>query len=577
MLNKMLIRSFHILAVTVPPSAMGLESSQPRSVTFTPSGWRGMVAADDPQAAQWGTEILKRGGNAVDAAVATAFGMAVTRPHYAALGGGGFMVHCPAPQNGLASECTVLDFREKAPMTAKKDMYIRNGKADTTLSQQGALASGTPGVPAGLLAALSQFGSRKVNQVLSDPIQWAKQGVRVSAHTETALSMSWTSFNAEARKIFSCQNKTETPCKAGDVLIQSDLAKTLSLISKKGHEGFYKGITAKRIAAAMKLDGGLISEADLTSYKPQTRKPIVGKFRNYEVITMPPPSSGGILLVQLLKYFEFAQKSSHVDESPISWRTHHSKTHAMSLAFSDRTTHLGDADFYPVPSDKLLSEKYLSERWMSFRPDKAALPTAPGEPIKEPDQTTHLSVIDSAGNAVAMTLTVNGYFGSGYVPKGTGIVMNNEMDDFALQPGVPNMFGLVGSEANSIAPSKRPLSSMTPTIVRDDGGNARIALGAAGGPRIITSVYQTIINRLHFGMSLTDSVAAPRIHHQWKPRQLFFEMNRFAPDVISKLKEMGYELSEKEGLAVVHAVERSPNGQVFGAADPRGEGVAVAQ
>jgi len=536
-----------------------------------------MVAADDLQAAQWGTETLKRGGNAVDAAVATAFGMAVTRPHYAALGGGGFMVHCPAPQNGLASECTVLDFREKAPLTAKKDMYIRNGKADTTLSQQGALASGTPGVPAGLLAALSQFGTRKVSQVLSDPIQWARQGVRVSAHTETALSMSWKSFNAEARKIFSCQNKTETPCKAGDVLIQSDLAKTLSLISKKGHEGFYKGITAKRIAASMKLDGGLISEADLAAYKPQTRKPSVGKFRNYEVITMPPPSSGGILLVQLLKYFEFAQKSSHVDESPVSWRTLHSKAHAMSLAFSDRTTHLGDADFYPVPSDKLLSENYLRARWKSFLPDKTALPDAPGEPLREPDQTTHLSVIDSAGNAVAMTLTVNGYFGSGYVPKGTGVVMNNEMDDFALQPGVPNMFGLIGSEANSIAPGKRPLSSMTPTIVRDDGGNARLALGAAGGPRIITSVYQTIINRLHFGMSLTDSVAAPRIHHQWRPQQVFFEMNRFSPHDLSKLKEMGYELNEKEGLAVIHAVERTPNGQVFGAADPRGEGVAVAQ
>lgn len=566
-----------VFTTILTPRAQAEDSSPPRSVTFTPSGWKGMVAADDHQAAQWGTEILNRGGNAVDAAVATAFGMAVTRPHYAALGGGGFMVYCPAPKNGLAGECSVLDFREKAPLAAEKDMYVRNGKADTTLSQQGALASGTPGVPAGLISALSQFGTKKLSQVLSEPIQWAKQGITVSAHTETALKLSWKTFNPEARLIFSCNKKSSEPCKSGDTLTQKDLSKTLLLVSKTGHDGFYRGVTAKRIASAMKMDGGIISEADLASYKPQVRKPILGKFKDYEIVTMPPPSSGGILLVQLLKYFEFAHNASHVDESPISVRTLHSKAHAMSLAFSDRTKHLGDSDFYSVPTNTLISETYLRSRWKSFNPDKALLPDAPGEPLNEPAQTTHLSVVDSAGNAVAMTLTVNGYFGSGYVPKGTGIVMNNEMDDFSLQPGVPNMFGLVGSEANSIAPGKRPLSSMSPTIVRDSGGNVRLSLGAAGGPRIITSVYQTIVNRLHFGMSLTDSVAVARIHHQWRPQQVFFEMHRFSPDTLSKLKSMGYELIEKEGLAVVHAVERTPNGQVFGAADPRGEGVALGQ
>jgi gamma-glutamyltranspeptidase/glutathione hydrolase len=254
-----------------------------------------MVAADDRQAAQWGTEILNRGGNAIDAAVATAFGMAVTRPHYASLGGGGFMVYCPAPKNGLAGECTVLDFREKAPLTAKKDMYVRNGKADTTLSQQGALASGTPGVPAGLVSALSQFGTRKLSQVLSEPIQWARQGIKVSAHTETALKFSWNSFNPEARRIFSCRKISEEPCKAGDTLTQKDLSKTLSLLSKIGHDGFYRGVTAKRIVEAMKVDGGIITANDLASYKTQMRKPIIGKFKDYEIVTMPPPSSGGIL------------------------------------------------------------------------------------------------------------------------------------------------------------------------------------------------------------------------------------------------------------------------------------------
>lgn len=569
--------SFFILIFVPHRQAEGAERPEPKSVFLTPSGWKGMVVADDRSAAEWGTEILSRGGNAVDAAVATAFGMAVTRPHFAALGGGGFMIFCPASKSQEKSKCSVIDFREKAPIKAHKNMYLMDGKADTNQSQVGALASGIPGIPAGLATAIKLFGTMKLSNVLSKPIIWSQQGIRVSTHTETALQKSWKNFNLEARKIFSCQHKALQSCKAGDSLVQSDLAKTLSLISRNGADGFYKGVTAKAITKAMSRDGGIISEADLSSYEPKMRTPLIGKFNEYEIVTMPPPSSGGIVLLQLLKYFELAVQSGQAGDNSASFRNIHSMTHAMSLAFADRTVYLGDSDFYPVPTQQLLSDSYLNARWKSFHPTKMTLPESPGNPVMEPDQTTHLSVMDAYGNAVAMTLTVNGYFGSGYVPAGTGIVMNNQMDDFSLQPGVPNQFGLIGSEANSITPNKRPLSSMTPTIVRDHAGQARLALGAAGGPRIITSVFQTLLNRIHFGMSIFDAVAAPRIHHQWRPKSVFFETHRFVPATTEKLASLGYDLQAKEGLAVIHAVERDAQGKVLGAADPRGEGAAVAQ
>lgn len=568
---------FVVSVFTGRAPAAGDESPEQRSVFFTPSGWKGMVVADDRSAAQWGADVLEHGGNAVDAAVATAFALAVTRPHFAALGGGGFLVFCPAPKGGQKGDCAVIDFREKAPIKSTQDMYLVGGKADTALSQKGALASGTPGIPAGLAAALERFGTVKLGKTLAQPIRWAEQGIRVSTHTETALRMSWDNFNPAARKIFSCGSQPMRPCKAGEQLIQKDLARTLALISKKGAAGFYKGVTARRIAKAMSRDGGILTEADLASYRPSDRKPLTGSFKDSEVVTMPPPSSGGLVLLQLLKDFERAAQDGLIDKSPASVHTRHTLLHAMSLAFADRTQHMGDSDFYPVPIEQLLSESYLKERWKGFQRERAALPESPGNPAREADQTTHLSVTDADGNAVAMTLTVNGYFGSGYVPDGTGVVMNNEMDDFSLQPGVPNLFGLVGSEANAIAPNKRPLSSMTPTIIRDSRGHVRFVLGAAGGPRIITSVFQTIIHRMHFGLSLSDAVAAPRIHHQWRPKTVFFEAHRLSPDALTQLAKLGYKLQAKDGLAVMHALERSATGQVFGAPDPRGEGAAVAQ
>lgn len=558
-------------------SASAFAQTSIDSVHFARSGTRGMVVADDEQAATWGVEILRRGGNAIDAAVATAFGMAVTRPHYAALGGGGFLVFCPAPLQGKPSACQVIDFREKAPAAARREMYIRNGKADSQLSRNGALASGVPGVPAGLILALEKFGSRSRKELLSKPIQWAHDGVRVSTNTEIAAKQRWQEMNPEARRIFSCGHETSGPCKTGELLQQRDLARVLRSIAKHGLSGFYSGPVGKKIVAGIQSSGGILSLEDLERYTPTQRSPIVGQFKGFEVVTMPPPSSGGTVLLQLLGYMERAERAGQLSRGFASVPALHASIHAMSLAFADRTEHMGDSDFYPVPLEQLLSGSYLDMRWKSFQAEKAQLPEGPGKFIVEPSHTTHFSVIDAQGNAVAITETVNDNFGSGFVPPGTGIVMNNQMDDFSAQPGVPNLFGLVGAEANAIAPGKRPLSSMSPTVVRDQNGVARIVLGAAGGPRIITSVFQTLVNRLQFGLSLADAVAAPRIHHQWKPQTVRVERIGVSPEIQEKLSTLGYTVEAGNSLAVVHALERRLDGRVVGAPDTRGEGYAVAE
>jgi gamma-glutamyltranspeptidase/glutathione hydrolase len=569
--------SFVSMFFAVAPVYAVTESLPPAGVRFAREGLRGMVVADDQQAAEWGAEVLRKGGNAIDAAVATAFAMAVTRPHYAALGGGGFLVFCPKSQNNSPSTCKVIDFREKAPAAATRDMYIRNGKADTQLSQNGALASGVPGVTAGLMMALEKFGNLKRQVLLAEPIRLARKGIRVSTNTGRALHERWDSFNAEAKSIFSCGRSELRPCLVGDTLRQPDLAAVLEAVSKRGAAGFYQGIVAKKVAAGLRSAGGIITLKDLADYAPSERQPVRGEFRGHEVITMPPPSSGGAVLVQMLGYIERADKQGLLKNGYASIDALQTQIHAMSLAFADRAAHMGDSDFYPVPLARLLAADYLDERWKTFQPNKAMLPDASGFSGGEKMQTTHFSVIDAEGNAAAITETVNGNFGSGFVPAGTGIVMNNQMDDFSTQPGVPNMFGLIGGEANAIAPHKRPLSSMSPTIIRDNAGAVRLVLGAAGGPRIITSVFQSLVNRLQFEMNLADAVGAPRIHHQWRPQTVRFERNGFATETIDLLRRMGYQLEAGAGLAVVHALERFPSGRVTGVPDPRGEGFAAAE
>lgn len=558
---------------SLPTSAAPLYGE---SVRMQIGGTRGMIAADDAIAAAWGAEILREGGNAVDGAIATAFAMSVTRPHFASIGGGGFMVYCPAQLADKTNHCVTLDFREKAPSAAKKEMYIRNGKADPSLSRNGALASGVPGNVMGWLEALKRFGSVSQKAILRKPIALARDGIRVSSHTEEAALDRWDFMNDEAKRIFSCGHK-DLPCKVGEVLKQPDLAKTLATISLKGSAGFYEGAIAKQLVSGIRASGGILTEADLKDYKAQSRAPLIGHFHGFEIVTMPPPSSGGIALLQMLSFMELAQKNETLLHGPESVPTLNSEAYAMSLAFADRAEHLGDPAFYPVPLSQLLDPHYLSERWKTFDPKHGHIATGAGKAVYEPAHTTHLSVIDKNGNAVAMTITINDNFGSGFVPPGTGVVMNNQMDDFSAQPGAPNLFGLVGAEANSIQPGKRPLSSMTPTIVRDSSGANRIAIGAAGGPRIITAVFQTLLNRLQWGMSLTDSVATPRIHHQWKPETVWMEKNQFPEEVRETLKKSGYQIEDSTKFGVVHAVERLTNQRVIGAPDPRGEGAAVSE
>ena len=397
--------------------------------------------------------------------------------------------------------------------------------------------------------------------------------------TETGAIRRWPHFNSEARKILGCAAKgheTE-PCAVGTILRQPDLAKVLKEISSRGIDGFYRGWVARKIVDGIREGGGIITAEDLYDYRVETRAPLVGEFEGNEIVTMPPPSSGGGLLLQTLGYVERAKKQGYFSDGFGSVNALHSMAHSMALAYADRTKYYGDPDQVQVPINRLLLTEYLDSRWTTFDPAHAHLPANAGELPHEGTNTTHFSVIDAKGNAVAITTTINDYYGSGFVPPGTGVFMNNEMDDFSVQPGVPNLFGLVGGESNAIAPGKRPLSSMTPTIIRDRDGNVRVVIGGAGGPRIASAVFNVVVDRFLFGLSISDSVAAPRIHEQWKPAELVMERYGFSPETRAKLASMGYAIEDSVANAKLHALERFPNGRVWGAPDPRGEGAAVAQ
>lgn len=535
-----------------------------------------MVVADDEIAAHWGAEVLKKGGSAVDAAVATALAMSVTRPQHSSLGGGGFMVLCPPPAGGKSQKCAALDYREVAPRAAARDMYLVNGKPDTKLSQVGPRASGVPGVVAGLWAAHQKFGKLKWTALFDEPLKLATSGTRVTTVVQHAIQDRWENLNPEARSLFG--DGAGKPAQVGKVVIQKDLSRVLSAVRTSGAKGFYQGEVARLVVEGLKAQGGIMTLEDLKAYEPKWREPVVGHAWGYEIVSMPPPSSGGVILLQLLGYAERADRAGMFAEGWSSILGMHASIHGMSLAFADRTEHFGDPDAYPVPLAGMLDPAYLDQRWKTFTPDQAALPSGPGKPTpKEGVHTTHLSVLDQNGFAVALTTTINDNLGSGFVPPGTGVVMNNEMDDFSVAPGVPNLFGLVGGEANAVGPGKKPLSSMSPTVVRDAQGRARLVVGAAGGPRIITAVYHTVLNRLRYGMALPDAVAAPRFHHQWKPAQVLLETPGWSVDTRERLKKLRYELKDSGGQAKVHALERTEEGLVIGAPDPRGEGAAVAQ
>ncbi len=530
----------------------------------------GMVVSSDSLATQVGVEILKKGGNAVDAAVAVGFALAVTYPQAGNIGGGGFMVIRMA--NG---ETVTIDFREKAPMKASENMFLdENGNFVPEKSQVGHLSVGVPGSVAGLLLALEKYGTMSRREVLKPAIELAEKGFIVNEGLANAFKNAFEHFKKfpSTMRYFS---KNGQPYSDGDRLVQKDLAKVLKLIRDKGRDGFYKGKVADLIVEEMKRGGGLITYEDLENYQPVLRKPVVGNYRGYEIISMGPPSSGGVCLIELLNILEnFDLKKYGFGSS----YTIHYLVEAMKRVYADRAEYLGDPDFVQIPLDKLLSKEYakeLASEIDTFYATPSSRIIRSVSPTSEGVHTTHYSVVDKWGNVVAVTTTINSYFGSMVAVDGAGFFLNNEMDDFSAKPGAPNQFGLLGSKANSIQPGKRMLSSMTPTIVLKNG-KPFLVLGSPGGSTIITSVLQVILNVVDFGMNIQEAVDSPRIHHQWYPDQIFFERRGLPRDVIENLERRGHKLVERAGYqGEVQAILIDENGVKYGAVDPRGYGLAM--
>jgi len=553
----------------------------------------GMVVSAHAAASEAGIAILKRGGNAVDAAVATGFALAVVYPVAGNLGGGGFMVIRLADGRE-----TALDFREVAPAASSRDMFLDDeGNYIPERSRRGYLASGVPGSVAGLLKAQEAFGNLSRVDVMRPAIQLAKEGFNLTERQANRLNSFRDDFSryASTAKYF-IKSQTNSRYEAGERFVQKDLANTLRAISRLGSDGFYKGKVANLIVAEMNRGGGIISEDDLAEYEAVFREPVAGSYRGYRVLSMPPPSSGGVALLQLLNAVE---PYSISEMGYGSSQTIHLMGEAMRRVYADRAKWLGDTDFYPVPVDGLIEKRYMRSRMSDFKPNLAgnSSDVEHGDPFTgESTETTHYSVVDSEGSAVAVTTTINGAYGSLVVVDGAGFFLNNEMDDFSAKPGEPNMFGLVGSEANAIEPGKRMLSSMTPTILEDPQGRLFMVIGTPGGSTIITTVFQNIINVIDHGMNIQEAVAAPRIHHQWLPDKLFFEPLALPKDVYKGLEARGWNLEMRNGYSGradgvmigygaasmstdpsgLSTTSTSDTGRVFyGGADPRGEDIAI--
>jgi gamma-glutamyltranspeptidase/glutathione hydrolase len=574
-LRRLILGILLVAAITVPAGAQEARRGlymPPATDTIRPVvAEHGMVVAQEKTAARIGADILKRGGNAIDAAVATGFAMAVTYPRAGNLGGGGFMVIHSAGSH----EDVAIDYRETAPAATTPGIFLGpDGKPDTAKSRDSALGIGIPGTPAGLALALEKYGSGKFTlaDLLQPAIALARDGILVTDDGADTLPdwhrrlVRWPS----AAKIFSRPDGTSL--REGDTLIQTDLAATLAAIAAQGPRGFYEGPIAEKLVQAIGDAGGIITQDDLKSYRPVIRAPVRGSYRGYDIVSMPQPSSGGVVLLETLNILEGFPMREMKQGSPPSL---HVMIEAMKRAYADRARYLGDPAFVSAPVATLIAKDYAAKQRASIDLDHATPWTdaLSAVPPREGSNTTHFSVVDSLGNAVSNTYTLNFSYGVGLVAEGTGVLLNNELDDFTAAPGASNAYGLVGFEANLPGPGKRPLSSMSPTIVLKDGKPVLVT-GSPGGSRIISTVLQVIVNVLDYNMDVAAAVAAPRLHHQWLPDEVRIERG-FADDTLAALRAKGHRVVEPMGQTSANSIAVTPDG-LLGAPDPRTRGAEAA-
>lgn len=524
---------------------------------------QGMVSSQESYATRAGLKVLKEGGNAVDAAVTVGFTLAVTLPRAGNLGGGGFMLVYLADKD----EVVAIDYREKAPLAATRDMFLdKNGDVDKEKSRHSILSAGVPGTVAGLILALEKYGTIPLKRAVQPAIELASKGFPVNQELRSSLLQVKERMKSSEAAMSAYFKEGGDPYSVGEILVQKDLAQSLSEISENGASAFYSGAVAEKIETFMRAENGLITKEDLASYKPVIRKPVKGTYRGYEIYSMPPPSSGGVHLIQILNMLELFPLSQmgHNTASAI-----HTMTEAKKLAYADRSEHMGDPDFSPVNTNWLISKNYAKKLKLKINMDKATPSSKilPGTLTPEGgNNTTHFSVIDKYGNAVSNTYTLNFRYGSKIMVPGTGILLNNEMDDFSSKPGVPNAYGLTGGDLNAIKPGKRMLSSMTPTIVMKEGEPFLIT-GSPGGSRIITTVLQIVLNVIDFNMNIAEATNAVRVHHQWVPDVLYAEEG-LNGDTVRLLKEMGHNVEIGNTMGCTQSIMKVGD-FLYGASDPR--------